>query len=335
MKNKLCANCNNEISENDYFCPFCGNIIDNNIRESPKKCSICGDELKESEEGEVCKKCLKNVKLVPQLKKLLKYVKPGHTIKESKLTKEHFDELELNLLILDLLNENLIFFSSESIILNNVNEINSFLEKYGDESDIIKETEISDSPVISLQNSINLIDYPDYVRILFNSRINKWELNFLKKGKHVLRKHFISLEDANKEAIHYLKEEDVLNKDGASEYNSPKNTRSKIQGIFFSETRNMWGVRIRGYRGSRVIGYYDTESEAIRAKEEYLEKKSTRPPIRPVKKDIEGDTKITFSERANQWVVRIPRRRGGYKKLGYYDSEDEYGSFENEYDREE
>ena len=325
MKNKLCANCNNEISENDYLCPYCGNIIDQNIRESSNKCSICGDELKESEEGEICKKCLNNVKLVPQLKKLLKYVKPGHTIKESKLTKEHFDELELNLLILDLLNENLIFFSSESIILNNVNEINSFLEKYGDESDIIKETEISDSPVISLQNSINLIDYPDYVRILFNSRINKWELNFL---KHAHRKYFISLEDANKEAIHYLKEMDVLNKDGASEYNSPKNTRSKIQGIFFSETLNMWGVRIR------VIGYYDTESEAIRAKEEYLEKKSTRPPIRPVKKDIEGDTKITFSERANQWVVRIPRRRGGSKRL-YYDSEEEAIAAKEAYFREE
>ena len=111
MKNKLCANCNNEISENDYSCPYCGNIIDENIRESSNKCSICGDELKESEEGEICKKCLNNVKLVPQLKKLLKYVKPGHTIKESRLTKEHFDELELNLLILDLLNENLIFFS--------------------------------------------------------------------------------------------------------------------------------------------------------------------------------------------------------------------------------
>ena len=107
MKNKLCANCNNEISENDYCCPFCGNIIDQNIRESPKKCSICGDELKESGEGEICNKCLKNVKLVPQLKKLLKYVKPGHTIKESRLTKEHFDELELNLLIFDLLQKKL------------------------------------------------------------------------------------------------------------------------------------------------------------------------------------------------------------------------------------
>ena len=84
-----------------------------------------------------------------------------------------------------------------------------------------------------------------------------------------------------------------------------------------------------------MIGYYDTESEAIRAKEEYLEKKSTRPPIRPVKKDIEGDTKITFSERANQWVVRIPRRRGGYKKLGYYDSEEEAIAAKEAYFREE
>ena len=334
MKKKLCADCNKEISYNDYFCPHCGNIVNQNLRKSSGNCSICGEELKETEEGEICKKCLKNVKLVPQLKKLLKYVDPGNPIKESSLTKKGFDELELNLLILDLLHENLIFFSSESIILNNVVEINSFLKKYGDESDLIKESEVPDNSLVTLQDTINLIDYPDYVRILFNSKLNKWELNFLKEGKRILRKYFISLDEANKQAIKYLKDMDVLNKKGASKYTTPKSTRSKIQGIFFSENRNMWGVRIKGYRGSRVIGFYDTELEAIRAKEDYLEKKSAKPPVRPVKRDLESDTKITFSERANQWVVRIPRRRGGYTKLGYYDSEEEAIMAKEEYFRE-
>ena len=58
---------------------------------------------------------------------------------------------------------------------------------------------------------INLGDYSDYVRIVFNSRMDKWELNMLEDGKHVLRKHFFDKSEAEMQALHYLGQIGVLN----------------------------------------------------------------------------------------------------------------------------
>jgi hypothetical protein len=52
------------------------------------------------------------------------------------------------------------------------------------------------------------------------------------------------------------------------------------------------------------------------------EKSSKKDKIRK-EKNIKTEALISFSERAGLWVVRIPRRRGGYKVLDYYDSEEE------------
>ena len=44
----------------------------------------------------------------------------------------------------------------------------------------------------------------------------------------------------------------------------------------------------------------------------------------------ESDAIISFSERANQWVVKVKKKRG-FKKLGYYDTEEEAIAAKNEY----
>ena len=54
------------------------------------------------------------------------------------------------------------------------------------------------------RGKINLGDYSDYVRIVFNSRIDKWELNMLEDGKHVLRKHFFDKSEAGYGEIYGL-----------------------------------------------------------------------------------------------------------------------------------
>ena len=169
---------------------------------------------------------------------------------------------------------------------------------------------------------IDLSNYSDYVRIIFNKRVDKWELNLLEGGKHVLRKHYFDRREAEREAVHYIKEMGIKS-GGSSSSEMEQSTRSRYDGIFYSDARRLWGVKVRGYRGSRILGYYRSEQEAIEAKEGYLREKQDKHVAMQKEKNLKTDALITFSERAGLWVVRIPRRRGGYKLLDYYDSEEE------------
>ena len=108
------------------------------------------------------------------------------------------------------------------------------------------------------RGKINLGDYSDYVRIVFNSRIDKWELNMLEDGKHVLRKHFFDKSEAEMQAFHYLGQIGVLNSGNLSK-EKEKSTISRHSGIYYSDAKNMWGVKVKGYRGSRLLGYYRSE----------------------------------------------------------------------------
>ena len=180
---------------------------------------------------------------------------------------------------------------------------------------------------------INLSDYSDYVRIVFNSRIDKWELNMLEDGKHVLRKHFFDKREAEMQALHYLGQIGVLNSGNLSK-EKEKSTISRHSGIYYSDARRMWGVKVKGYRGSRLLGYYRSEEEAIQAKEDYMAEKSAKQKAMRNERNIKTEALISFSERAGLWVVRIPRRRGGYKLLDYYDSEEEAVEAKDAYFRE-
>ena len=180
---------------------------------------------------------------------------------------------------------------------------------------------------------INLGDYSDYVRIVFNSRIDKWELNMLEDGKHVLRKHFFDKREAEMQALHYLGQIGVLNSGNLSK-EKEKNTISRHSGIYYSDAKNMWGVKVKGYRGSRLLGYYRSEEEAIQAKEDYMAEKSAKQKAMRNERNIKTEALISFSERAGLWVVRVPRRRGGYKLLDYYDSEEEAVEAKDAYFRE-
>ena len=183
------------------------------------------------------------------------------------------------------------------------------------------------------KGKINLGDYSDYVRIVFNSRIDKWELNMLEDGKHVLRKHFFDKREAEMQALHYLGQIGVLNSGNLSK-EKEKSTISRHSGIYYSDAKNMWGVKVKGYRGSRLLGYYRSEEEAIQAKEDYLAEKSAKQKAMRNERNIKTEALISFSERAGLWVVRVPRRRGGYKLLDYYDSEEEAVEAKDAYFRE-
>ena len=141
------------------------------------------------------------------------------------------------------------------------------------------------------KGKINLGDYSDYVRIVFNSRIDKWELNM------------------------HLGQIGVLNSGNLSK-EKEKSTISRHSGIYYSDARSMWGVKVKGYRGSRLLGYYRSEEEAIQAKEDYMAEKSAKQKAMRNERNIKTEALISFSERAGLWVVRVPRRQRKGRPLG-------------------
>ena len=82
------------------------------------------------------------------------------------------------------------------------------------------------------RGKIDLADYSDYVRIVFNSRMDKWELNMLEDGKHVLRKHFFDKREADMQALHYLGQIGVLNSGNLSKEKEKSTIQKHLRKFF-------------------------------------------------------------------------------------------------------
>ena len=302
--------------------------------EESNYCSICGKELKKYNYGDKCDECVKKVELVNDLNHLLDYTAPSEKLNRKILLGEGFDELKLNIVISNLLNENLIILGSNGIFLADVKTLNNFFRIYGSNMDLLDESLYKN--LMFSEGFVNIGDYSDLVQVIFNSKNNKWEVNLFRNGKSIIKKFFANIVDANNYATHYLKEMgeiDNLRDKKPIKPQEVKYKKSKHKFIFFSVKRNQWYPKMKGPAGSKIIGFYDTEEEAVIARDYYLKKqKETRDKIKPKKfvKD-ESDAIISFHERSGQWVVKVKRKRGGFKKLGYYDTEEEAIAAKNEY----
>lgn len=298
-------------------------------------CSICGNPLKKFNYGDKCDDCVKKINLVPEINTLLDYISPSEELKKDTLLFAGFDELKLNILISNLLNENLIIFGSNGIFLNDVKSLNNFFRIYGSEKDILDESLYKN--LIFSEDFVDISKYSDLVQIIFNSKNNKWEVNLFRDGNSVLKKFFKSIIDANNYATHYLKElgelDNLYDKKPIEKTYHVKYKKSKEKFIYFSTKRNQWYVRVKGFKGSKLVGFYDSEEEAVIARDNYIkEKKANHARLMPYKHHKnESDAIISFHERSNQWIVKVKKKRGGYKRLGYYDTEEEAIAAKNEY----
>lgn len=297
-------------------------------------CSICGKELKKFNYGNKCDDCVKKVELVNDINKLLDYMSPSEELKKEILLRAGFEELELNIIISNLLDENLIILGSNGIYLADVKTLNRFFRIYGSKKDLLDESLYKN--LMFSEGFVDISDYSELVQLMFNSKNNKWEVNLYREGKPIYKKFFVSILDANNYATHYLKdmgELDHLQEKKPIEQQKVKRQKSKHKSIFFSMKRNQWFVKMTGPAGSKIVGFYDTEDEAVAARDKYIEeRKEMRARLKPKKfvKD-ESDAIISFNKRADQWVVKVKTRKGGFKKLGYFDTEDEAIAAKNEY----
>lgn len=311
------------------------NDKDDDEDEEINYCSICGKELKKFNYGDKCDDCIKKIELVGDINKLLDYISPSEELNMENLLFAGFDELKLNIIISNLLDENLIIFGSNGIYLADVKTLNNFFRIYGSSSDLLDESLYKN--LMFSDGFVDISKYSDLVEVIFNSKNNKWEVNLYRDGRSFLKKFFTNIFDANDYARLYLKEigelDNLHDKKPIKSVQEVKRRKSRHKFVFFSVKRNQWFVKVKGVAGSKIVGFYETEDEAVKARDDYLEeRKENRKRLRPKKfiKD-EADSSIKFHERSNQWVVIVKRKRGGFKKLGFYDTEEEAIAAKNEY----
>lgn len=307
-------------------------IDDEKDDEEINYCSICGTELKKFNYGDKCDDCVKKCELVNDINELLDYVSPSEELKKDVLLDAGFDELKLNITVSNLLDEKLIVLGSKGIFLTDVRTLNDFFRVYGSSTDILDESLYKN--LMFSDDFVDISQYSDLVQIIFNPKNNKWEVNLLRDGRSVVRKFFAGILDANNYATRYLKEmgelENLRDKKPV-EQRQVKYKRSKHEFVFFSIKRNQWYVKVKGHVGSKIVGFYDSEEEAVTARDNYIEKKrENQAKLRRKFVKKESDAIISFNERANQWVVKVKKKRG-FKKLGYYDTEEEAIAAKNEY----
>lgn len=293
-------------------------------------CVICGNELKKFNYGDKCDDCVKKIELVNDLNQLLEYTSPSEELEKDVLLQAGFDEPKWNILISNLLNERLIKLGVDGVFLSDVKKLNKFFKVYGSDDDLLDESLYKKS-VLS-DAFIDLSEFSDLVQIKFNNKKKKWEVNFIKSN---LKKYFASIIDANNHVSRYLNELGEIDefREKPPEPQNVKYRRSKHKFVFFSVKRNSWYVKVKGHVGSKFVGFYDTEDEAVLARDEYIQKKrENQAKLKPKKfHKNESDAIISFNKGSNLWVVKVKTKKGGFKKLGYYDTEQEAIDAKNEY----
>ena len=202
-------------------------------------------------------------------------------------------------------------------------------------SDEIDEKEL----ILEGNESIDLKKYSDYVNILFNAKMDKWMLELFNKKKLIVTRYFKKKEDAENQALRYLKELDILDKVNKQNFIQEEPIRSRHKGIFFSQSKGKWGARVKGYKGSRLLGYFNTEEEAYLARRKYLDnkEKSIQDLIREKrglkhkpKLDSSGEG-IHFSKQSGMWIVSLKDNKGNFVNLGKFSSEEEAIKAKNDF----
>ena len=204
-----------------------------------------------------------------------------------------------------------------------------------------KEKTNFDEEYFSLEEneSIDLKKYSDYVNILFNAKMDKWMLELFNNKRLIVTRYFKKKEDAEDQALRYLKELDVLDKINEQKNFEEEPIRSRHKGIFFSHSKGKWGARVKGYKGSRLLGYFNTEEEAYLAKRKYLSDKEKsiedlihqkRGLKHKPKLDSSGEG-IHFSKQSGLWIVSLKDNNGKFVNLGKFKSEEEAIKAKNDF----
>ena len=309
------------------------------IENEERRCIICGKKLSKNNISDKCDDCISKFSLVEDLNEILVYISPGESFSDKDLIGRGFNTLKLHILLNKLMDEKLVGLDLKgNFSLANKKRINEFFLLYGDEEDLLDE-DIEE--VVSLSDDfVDIADYSDHVKIHFDGGRQRWVVRFFYNNKYASQRKFKNPEDANREALTYLRQlGEISHHKEETPQEEPKNLRSQYKGVYYSPKRNKWGASVRGYRGKKFIGHFDTEEEAYLARKKYLDKKeqtkqeliSQRRGIKAVKANNDSDQDVYFSKQFGKWIAVVKNDRGRYVKIGRYDTEEEAIQARNDY----
>lgn len=297
-----------------------------------RRCIICGKILPKNNISDKCDDCVSKFSLVGDLNELLIHISPGESFSDKDLINHGFNTLKLHILLNKLMDEKLVGLDLKGqFSLANSKRINEFFSLYGDEEDLLDEDV---DEIVSLSDDfVDIADYSDYVKIHFDGERQRWIVRLFHNNEYSSQRRFKNPKEANRYALTYLRQlgEISHHKEEVIPEEPNKKTRSQYKGVYYSPQRNKWGATVRGFRGKKFIGHFDTEEEAYLARKKYLDKKeqtkqeliSTRRGIKAVKTGNNSGEGIYFSKQSGKWIVRLKNDEGKYVNVGRFDTEEE------------
>lgn len=164
------------------------------LDEDEKECKICGKVLDEGDGEEFCSDCIHKQNAIPQIHKLLKFVKPGTAFTKSSIINKGLKSYDLDIICsylvdLELLRDDM----DDLLILESKSTLNKFIRQYSDDEEDLIPDDVKEVEKIKIKNSqlneytidraINLIDYIDYVEVTFIRDLYEWEVLFKRDGE--------------------------------------------------------------------------------------------------------------------------------------------------------
>lgn len=303
---------------------------DEDDEDNIRNCIVCGKELPESNISDICDECLNKKSLLEDLKNILSFLSPGESFTNEDFINNGYNALKANILISKLMSEKLVFLDLDGLFsLSYVKDINKFILSYGSEEDLLDENKYRNFSLANKNIDISL--YSDYVKIKFNSRTRKWVVSYYNENNFLHSRSFIHSEDANKEAIRYLKQLGHLSQREVPKKEEPQKKYSKHEGIYYSKSKGKWGANVKGFRGKKFIGYFDTEEEAYLARTKYLnDKEKSKLAYADEKRGIKNrkvstlslGEMIVFNKKKGKWIYRYKDELGNLK-MKAFDTEEE------------
>lgn len=218
------------------------------LDDEEKKCKICGKILEEEDEEDICSDCLHKQNAIPQIHKLLRYVKPGTAFTKSSIINKGLKSYDLDIICSYLVDLKLLRDDMDDLlILESKSVLNDFIRKYSDDEEDLIPEEVKEVEKIKIKNSqlneytidraINLIDFIDYVEVTFVRELYEWEVLFKKDGEDHFQVYDNPFE-AKLAAINYLEKLDIIEiiDDVSPIPESPKTPKLTIEDIISMKT---------------------------------------------------------------------------------------------------
>ena len=191
------------------------------LDEDEKRCKFCGKTLVEDDDEDICSDCIHKQNAIPQIHKLLKFVKPGTAFTKSSIINKGLKSYDLDIVCSYLVDLELLHDDRDDLlILESKSALNDFIRQYSDDEEDLIQDDVKEVEKVKIKNSqlneytidraINLIDFIDNVECTYIREFDEWEVLFKRDGVEHTFQVYDNPFEAKLAAIKYLEKINVV-----------------------------------------------------------------------------------------------------------------------------